>query len=101
MEYDIGGRRTKIATKGNASQQYEYDPLGNITGITDGAGNHTEYILDKWGRIVEIRQADGSSEVYGYDYAGNVTRTTDGEGNTTTYEYGSNNQLAVMTDPAG
>ncbi|MDE6053435.1 MAG: hypothetical protein K2G55_06695, partial [Lachnospiraceae bacterium] len=26
---------------------------------------------------------------------------TDGEGNTTTYEYGSNNQLAVMTDPAG
>ncbi len=99
IEYDIGGRRTKIMTKGKASQQYVYDAPGNITGITDGAGNHTEYILDKWGRIVEIRQADESSEFYGYDYAGNVIRSTDGEGNTTTYEYSNINQLAVLTDP--
>lgn len=101
IEYDIGGRRTKIMTKGKASQQYVYDAPGNITGITDGAGNHTEYILDKWGRIVEIRQADESSEFYGYDYAGNVIRSTDGEGNTTTYEYSNINQLAVLTDPTG
>lgn len=101
MEYDLGGRRTKITTRGKASQQYEYDALGNITGITDGAGNHTAYILDKWGRIVEIRQADGSSEYYGYDYAGNITSATDGEGSTTTYEYSGINQLSVMTDPTG
>ena len=101
IEYDIGGRRTKIMTKGKASQQYVYDAPGNITGITDGAGNHTEYILDKWGRIVEIRQADESSEFYGYDYAGNVIRSTDGEGNTTTYEYSNINQLTVLTDPTG
>ena len=101
MEYDLGGRRTKISTRGKASQQYEYDALGNITGITDGAGNHTAYILDKWGRIVEIQQADGSSEYYGYDCAGNITSATDGEGNTTTYEYNGINQLSVMTDPTG
>ena len=101
MEYDIGGRRTKIMTKGKASQQYVYDAPGNITGITDGAGNHTEYILDKWGRIVEIRQADESSEFYSYDYAGNVICSTDGEGNTTTYEYSNINQLTVLTDPTG
>ena len=40
IEYDIGGRRTKIMTKGKASQQYVYDAPGNITGITDGEGNH-------------------------------------------------------------
>ncbi len=101
MEYDIGGRRTKIMTKGKASQQYVYDAPGNITRITDGVGNHTEYILDKWGRIVEIRQADESSEFYGYDYAGNVIRSTDGKGNTTTYEYSNINQLTVLTDPTG
>ena len=101
IEYDIGGRRTKIMTKGKASQQYVYDAPGNITGITDGAGNHTEYILDKWGRIVEIRQADESSEFYSYDYAGNVICSTDGEGNTTTYEYSNINQLTVLTDPTG
>ena len=46
IEYDIGGRRTKIMTKGKASQQYVYDAPGNITGITDGAGNHTDTRLD-------------------------------------------------------
>ena len=40
IEYDLGGRRTKIATKGKASQRYLYDAFGNITGITDGEGNH-------------------------------------------------------------
>ena len=101
MEYDLGGRRTKIATKGKASQRYLYDAFGNITGITDGEGNHTEYILDKWGRIVEIRQSDGNSEYYSYDFAGNITRATDAAGNTTTYEYSGINQLTVMTDPTG
>ncbi len=101
MEYDLGGRRTKISTRGKASQQYEYDAFGNITGITDGTGNRTVYILDNWGRIVEIRQADGNSECYGYDYAGNMTYSTDGEGNTTTYEYSGIDQLSVMTDPTG
>ncbi len=101
MEYDFGGRRTKITTQGKASQQYRYDARGNIIGATDAVGHHTEYILDKWGRIIEIRQADGSSEFYGYDDAGNITRATDGEGNTTTYTYNSLNQLAVLTDPTG
>ena len=101
MEYDLGGRRTKIATKGKASQRYLYDVFGNITGITDGEGNHTKYILDKWGRIVEIRQSDGNSEYYSYDFAGNITCAIDAAGNTTTYEYSGINQLTVMTDPTG
>ena len=101
IEYDLGGRRTKIATKGKASQRYLYDAFGNITGITDGEGNHTEYILDKWGRIVEIRQSDGNSEYYSYDFAGNITCAIDAAGNTTTYEYSGINQLTVMTDPTG
>ena len=101
MEYDLGGRRTKIATKGKASQRYLYDAFGNITGITDGEGNHTKYILDKWGRIVEIRQSDGNSEYYSYDFAGNITCAIDAAGNTTTYEYSGINQLTVMTDPTG
>lgn len=86
---------------GKASQQFRYDAFGNIIGIVDGEGNQTEYLLDKWGWIVEIRQADGSSECYAYGYAGNIIQSTDGEGNTTTYDYNSINQLAAMTDPEG
>ena len=37
MAYDLGGSRTKIATRGKASQRYLYDAFGNIT---DGEGNH-------------------------------------------------------------
>ena len=81
--YDFGGRRTRVQTKGTASQQYEYDPLGNVTGITDGEGNRTGYVPDPWGRMVELAAADGSRESYAYDCAGNLTRSTDGEGNGT------------------
>lgn len=101
FSYDLGGRRTKIETKGSASQQYRYDAMGNIIGIEDGVGNQTGYMLDKWGRIVEIKKADGSNEYYAYDCAGNMTKSTDGEGNTTTYTYNNINQLSVLTDPAG
>ncbi|RDY26578.1 hypothetical protein CG710_021645, partial [Lachnotalea glycerini] len=32
------------------TESYTYDAFGNITGLTDGAGNRTEYVLDQWGR---------------------------------------------------
>ncbi len=101
IQYDLGGRRTQIVTKGKASQRYEYDAMGNMIGIIDGAGNHTKYSLDKWGRITQIHRADGSSEFYRYDYAGNLTSSIDGEGHTTTYEYNSINKMATRTDPMG
>lgn len=37
-----------VETTGGASQQFEYDLLGNITAAMDGAGNRTGYVLDKW-----------------------------------------------------
>ncbi|WP_243002717.1 DUF6531 domain-containing protein, partial [Lachnotalea glycerini] len=99
--YDLGGRRTRIETKGKATGSYTYDAFGNITGLTDGAGNRTEYVLDQWGRIIEIKKADKSHEHYRYDYAGNITESIDGEGNRTTYEYNVGNRLSVLTDPMG
>ncbi len=104
--YDIGGRTKKILTpnakqKGKASQEYTYDALGNITGLKDGEGNETKYILDLWGRITEITKADESKESYTYDFAGNVTSTTDGNGNTIEYTYNSFNLLSQIKDQAG
>lgn len=101
FEYDLGGRRTHVQTKGKATQSYTYDAFGNITGLVDGVGNKTEYVLDKWGRITRIIQADGSIERYAYDYAGNIIESIDGEGNKTTYEYNAENRLSLITDPEG
>ncbi len=77
------------AVIGIGADQYEYDALGNITGITDGAGNHTEYILDKWGRIAEIRQVDGNGDrLEKYQKHG-----------TTRYSYDSMRRLAKVEYP--
>ena len=101
--YDLGGRTAAIYdTDGTAPvQTYTYDSMGNITGITDGEQNHTDFELDAWGRIVTLKAPDGSVETYTYDCAGNITSTTDGNGNTIRYAYNSMQKLAAVTDQAG
>ena len=65
---------------GGASQELEYDARGRITGIVDGNGNRTKYLLDEWGRITGVVKADGSTERYTYNFAGDMVSSTDGEG---------------------
>ena len=101
LQYDFAGRRTKIITAGNSTQEYEYDVTGNTTAVVDGVGNRTGYELDQWGRIIKIHMADGSTEAYGYDYVGNVTEAMDGEGHCVHYDYNALNKLATRTDAAG
>ena len=102
-QYDLGGRKTAVYDTEDtpAVQTYTYDSMGNITGITDGEQNHTEFELDAWGRIVTLKAPDGSVETYTYDCAGNITSTTDGNGNTITYAYNSMQKLGSVTDQAG
>jgi len=101
--YDLGGRTAAIYDTEGASpvQTYTYDSMGNITGITDGEQNHTDFELDAWGRIVTLKAPDGSVETYTYDCAGNITSTTDGNGNTISYTYNSMQKLGSVTDQAG
>lgn len=68
---------------GGASQELEYDARGRITGIVDGNGSETKYLLDEWGRITGVVKADGSTERYAYNFAGAMVSSTDGEGHTT------------------
>ena len=102
-EYDLGGRKSAVydGEEKKPLQTYTYDSLGNITGITDGEQNHTEFELDAWGRITGIRNPDGSSESYTYDHAGNITSTTDGRGSVIRYEYNSMMKPGKVTDQAG
>ena len=102
-EYDLGGRTTAVYDTEGATpvQTYTYDSIGNITGITDGERNHTDFELDAWGRITVLKAPDGSVETYTYDCAGNITSTTDGNGNTITYAYNSMQKLGSVTDQAG
>ena len=87
--------------EGRPAQSYTYDARGNITGVQDGNGNRTEFLLDEWGRIVEIHTPEGGVERYAYDYAGNITSTTDANGGTITYRYNSQGQVSEITDQEG
>ena len=83
VPHSFAGTQRRMETMSGASQKLEYDAQGRITGIVDGNGNETKYLLDQWGRIIGVRKADGSMEQYAYDYTGNLTSSTDGEGYTT------------------
>ncbi|WP_243143427.1 RHS repeat domain-containing protein [Clostridium estertheticum] len=83
------------------AQSYKYDARGNITGITEGNGNQTSYMLDDWGRITQIVTPEGGTEKYTYDYAGNIITTTDANGGTITYSYNSLGQVSEIKDQEG
>ncbi|TYQ16022.1 UNVERIFIED_CONTAM: RHS repeat-associated protein [Acetivibrio alkalicellulosi] len=104
--YDLAGRITNVATplaklEGKKSQEYCYDANGNITGVVDGNGNKTNYILDEWGKIAQINEPNGVQTKYGYDFAGNIVSSIDGNGNETNYDYNSLNRLYCITDALG
>ncbi len=101
IAYDLAGRRTEITSSGKVLQRYQYDAMGNLTGLTDGNGNETAYATDLWGRVETVTLADGTMEHYSYDHAGNVCAATDGNGNTVRYVYNRANQLAERHDAAG
>jgi len=68
--YGIQDEQREITTAGNcrqgrAAQTLAYDARGRITGMTDGCGNHTGYLLDGWGRITAVETAEGGRRTGG------------------------------------
>ena len=86
---------------------YEYSPNGNMTAVTDAAGNRSEYAYDEedhliricrygtegetiyerdsLGQIESIRDASGRAEHYSFDALGRISEKTDRRGIRTAY----------------
>ena len=64
-EYDLGGRQPAVYTEEGAKplQTCTYDSLGNITGITDGEQNHTEFELDAWYSLADHVTVYGRKDI--------------------------------------
>jgi RHS repeat-associated protein len=77
----------------------EYNPDGNLTAITDGAGNTTRLTYDAAGQATTLRRADGSvsSTTYGLD--GTVAKQTNAAGDETVYTYNALGHLTSERDP--
>jgi len=85
---------------------YEYDGLGNLTKITDSAGNERSFTYDGLGRRTSAEDLHDSSDgtfgtwSYEYDAAGNLTKTTDPKGQVIDYTYDQLNRV-LTEDFAG
>ncbi len=81
---------------------YEYDPLRQITNVTDDQGNLTLAGYDNFGRMTVLENPDTGRTTYGFDLASNlVTKQTANlaaDGTVISYGY-EFNRLASVTYP--
>jgi len=66
---------------------YQRDLAGNITGVTDPAGNRTTFVYDKCGRALKRTDADGTSVSCTYNPDGTVRGYRFSDGTDIAYEY--------------
>jgi len=110
--YDSRGNRTSMTTLDGVTE-YDYDAIGQLTGVSYPDGRDVAYTYDAAGnrtRVVEngtqtvytvnsLNQYDQvGSTTYTHDLDGNVTSKAEG-GQTTTYEYDAENRLVRVVTP--
>ncbi|MFC5826052.1 SpvB/TcaC N-terminal domain-containing protein [Nonomuraea insulae] len=78
---------------------YAYDPLGQITKVTDDKSNHTTTAYDDFGRRTTVTSPDSGRTTTGYDLAGNmtskVTANLADRNKKITYDYDFNRLVSV------
>lgn len=82
----------------NIVTEYEYNPLGHQTGVTDTLGRVTEYEYDAAGRLIHTTDPAGNVTTNTYDAAGRLGSTTDALGRVTTYQYDATGRLIQTTN---
>jgi RHS repeat-associated protein len=89
--YDADGQKTGM-TDGTGTSSYVNDPFGEVTSVTNGAGQVTGYGYSADGQATSITYplpstatwATSDTVSYGYDHADLLTSVTDFNGHTTT-----------------
>ncbi|WP_207671425.1 hypothetical protein [Clostridium thermarum] len=90
---------TKVTNPIGNIVQYQYDAVGNKTGITDGKGKTTFFTYDKRNLLTKVKDAKLNETIYGYDNAGNRTTVTDARNKVTTYNYNEFNKVSKIINP--
>ena len=97
--YDKQGRLVK-ETGGGVTVQYEYDQIGNMTKVTDGAGRVTTAQYNALSQQTKVTRDPGGKNIvqsFTYDLLGNQLSATDGNGAVTSYTYDTLNRLKSVT----
>jgi YD repeat-containing protein len=112
-EFDAAGRLIRVVqnyepsraqndqSEFNIVTAYDYDPVGNLVGVTDTLGRTTRYVYDAANRLVRTSDPAGSVSQFNYDDAGNLTTLIDPLGHATSFSYDALNRMVSSTDPLG
>jgi RHS repeat-associated protein len=120
FQIDALGRRTYVweapnVTGYNYETQYQYDPLNDLTSVTQNGTNSSaarsrSFVYDSLGRLISAENPEAGTTTYTYDLNGNVVTRINPQPNqtgtaqtTTGYTYDAlNRRLSIThTNPAG
>lgn len=83
----------------NVTTQFAYDPVGNMTSMTNPLGNTFTYSYDALNRMTTSSDPLGYSNHYTYDAVGNLVGMEDPNQNNITYSYDALNRLTTIVRP--
>lgn len=98
QKHDASGRVVQvIEVNGGSSYNtyFVYNRVGDLTQVTDNAGNLTAVTYDSLGRKTSITEPNTGTSTYVYDLAGRPTRQTDAKGQKLDFFY--NDEIGRMT----
>jgi RHS repeat-associated protein len=98
-EYDKDGSVTKMVD-GTGTTTREYDQLGRLAEVKNGAKEVVKYKYDLGNQQTEITYPNGETVKREFDKAGRLTKITDWLGKETTFTYNRDSQLKATTFPA-
>jgi len=76
-----------------------YDPVGNVTSVTDARNYTTTYSYNALNRLQSVTDPNNKVTAYGYDDNGNLASVTDANNHTTNYQHNEFDLLKSATDP--
>lgn len=98
--FNSAGYLTASKNRQGNALSYAYSN-GELTTITNAAGQQTTMQYDGNGRIDEFKASDGRPWQYSFDANNNLVRIDDAAGRITTFGYDSAHDLTTTTDPVG
>ncbi len=103
-EYDIAGNLVKLISPKGYVTSYEYNPLNQITKVTDAENQISEYTYDSYGNNLSFTQSEESKtfiHTNAYNAANELINTTSPSGRIATYTYDKLGNALSETTPSG